>query len=272
MKLHIISTILILSSLCSFGQSKIEKLKNHVLNEGLLLYESEKASWHGSDLFLEKFIDRLKVGGYFSYTDGNNPKCIFVSKEDSNKVIGTVTFDKTFDLNNATTDLTERQLTDIEKEYFFLREKAFDRISNDTIFKHYKNTSYNVVPLISGKEKKVYVLTASTQNGKVVIGNDYLIEFNKKGEVKKTSRLHKGILSFEYGDKEKQMVSAMHSHLPEYNEIITPTDICTTMLYQDYTKWENHTVLSKEYVSIWDCEKNELIILTREAWEKTAKD
>ena len=64
----------------------------------------------------------------------------------------------------------------------------------------------------------------------------------------------------------------MHSHLPEYNEIITPTDICTTMLYQDYTKWENHTVLSKEYVSIWDCEKNELIILTREAWEKTAKD
>jgi hypothetical protein len=272
MKLLVTYTFLILSSISVFSQGKIEKLKNHVLKEGFLLYESEKASWHGGDFFLEKFSDRTKVGGYVSYTDRNNPKCVFISKEDNNKVIGTVTFDKTFDLSNAKIDLTERQLNDIEKEYFSLRRKAFDRISNDTIFKHYKNTNYNIVPLISGKEKRVYVLTASNENGKVIIGNDYLIEFNTKGEVRKTERLHKGILFFEYGDKEKQVVGAMHSHLPEYNEIMTPTDICTTMLYQDYTRWERHTVLSKEYVSIWDCKKNELVVLTKEAWEKISKD
>jgi hypothetical protein len=272
MKSLFVFTFLILLSLSGFSQSKIEKLKNNVLKEGFQLYESEKASWHGGDLFLEKFSDRTKIGGYISYTDGNNPKCVFISKDDHSKVIGTVTFDKAFDLSKATTDLTERQLNYTEKEYFSLREKAFDRITNDTIFKRYKNTNYNVVPIISGKEKKVYVITASTENGKVVIGNDYLIEFNTKGEVKKTERLHKGMLFFEYGDKEKQIVGAMHSHLPEYNEIITPTDICTTMLYQDYSKWENHTVLSKKYVSIWDCKKNELVVLTREAWEKISKD
>lgn len=272
MKSLLTVTLLVLSSASGFGQDKIEKLKNEVVREGFLLYESEKASWHGTDLFLEKFTDRTKIGGYASYTDGDNPKCIFVSKDDKTKVIGTMTFDKNFDLKTATTDLTERQLTNTEKEYITLREKAFERIYNDTIFKLYKNTNFNVVPLISDKESKVYVLTASTENGKVVIGNDYLIEFNKKGEVKKTSRLHKSMLSFDFGDKEKQMISAMHSHLPEYNEIMTPTDICTTMLYQDYTKWENHTVLSKKYVSIWDCEKKQLVVHTREAWEKIGKD
>lgn len=272
MKLLITVTLLLLSSLSGFGQGKIEKLKDQVVKEAFLLYESEKASWHGTDLFLEKFTDRTKIGGYASYTDGDNPKCIFVSKDDKTKVIGTMTFDKNFDLKTATTDLTERALTKTEKEYIALREKAFERINNDTIFTLYKNTNFNVVPLISDKEKKVYVLTASTENGKVIYGNDYLIEFTTKGEIKKTSRLHKSMLSFDFGDKEKQMISAMHSHLPEYNELMTPTDICTTMLYQDYTKWENHTVLSKKYVSIWDCEKKALVVLTREAWEKIGKD
>ena len=271
MKSFITLSIFALSVFTSFGQ-KIEKVKAEVLKEGLLLFQSEKASWHGGDLFLEKFTDKNKIGGYVSYSDGDNPKCIFIAKDDKNKVIGTVTFEKTFDLGKATTDLTQRQLTNTEKDYMMLREKAFDRISNDTIFKHYKNTNFNIVPIISGKDKRVYVMTATNENGKVIIGNDYLIEFNKNGEVRKSSRLHKGLLEFEYGDKDKQIVGAMHSHLPEYNEIITPTDICTTMLYQDYTKWERHTVLSKEYVSIWDCKTNNLTVITREAWEKISKD
>ena len=64
----------------------------------------------------------------------------------------------------------------------------------------------------------------------------------------------------------------MHSHLPEYSDIITATDICTTMLYQKSTEWETSYVMSKKYVSIWDCKKNELVIMTREAWEKISND
>lgn len=272
MKSLVTLTLLILTTVSGVGQSKIEKLKNEVIAEGFLLYQSEKASWHGGDFFLEKFTDRSKIGGYVSYTDGINPKCVFISKEDNNKVIGTVTFDSNFNLKNVTTDLTERPASDLEKEYFDLRVKAYDRINNDTIFKHYKNTNYNIVPLISGKEKRVYVLTASTENGKIVIGNDYLIKFNAKGEVKKTERLHQGMLFFEVGDKENQIVGAVHNHLPGFNELITPTDICTIMLYQDYTKWERHTVISKKYVSFWDCKKKELVVITTEAWEKITKD
>lgn len=254
------------------AQSKIEKLKNEVLKEGILLYESESASWYGSDLFFEKFTDRSKIGGYVSYTDGENPKCIFLSKGENPKVIGTMTFEKTFNLKSATTDLTERDPTQLEKEYFALRVNALKRITSDTIFKHYKNTNYNIVPLISNNEKKVYVITGSTVNGVVYFGNDYLINFDKKNNVSKTSRLHRGLISVEYGDKEKQIVAPMHSHIPEYSDIITPTDICTTMLYQKFAGWEKNYVMSRKYISIWDCNKNDLTIMTMEAWEKIVNE
>lgn len=257
-----------LISSCLFSQGKIEKLKEKAMKEGFLLYESEKASWHGTDLFLEKFTDRSKIGGYFSYTDGETPKCIFVSNGNEPKVLGTMTFDKTFKIENTTTDLTERELTTVEKKYLDLRNKAIERISKDTIFKYYKNTSYNIVPIISDKEKKVYILTASTENGTVIFGNDYLINFNKKGNVSATKRLHKGMLAFEYGNPENQTIAPMHSHLPEYSEIMTPTDICTTLLYQKLAGWQNNYVMSRKYMSIWDCKTNNLHIMTLEAWKK----
>ena len=270
MKLSSTIIVLLLATTLS-AQSKIEKLKTKALKEGFLLYESEKASWHGSDLFLEKFTDRSKIGGYVSYTDGDNPICIFVSKDTLPKVLGTMTFDKTFNLENALTDLTERDLTAIEKEYLELRNKAKARISTDTIFKYYKNTNYNIVPVISDKERKVYVITASTANGVVIFGNDYLISFDKKNKVSKTERLHKGMLTFKYGDDENQVVAPMHSHLPEYDEIMTPTDICTTLLYQDLAGWESNYIMSDKYVSIWSCKKNELFIMTIKAWKKIAE-
>jgi len=62
----------------------------------------------------------------------------------------------------------------------------------------------------------------------------------------------------------------MHSHLPETGEFITATDVCTLMLYSQYTHWSQHYVLSKKYVSIWDCDKESLVVLTTEAWEKIA--
>ncbi|UOK41711.1 MULTISPECIES: hypothetical protein [Flavobacterium] len=269
MKLHLTLTISLFLSINNFAQSKIEKLKENTLKEGLLLYQSEKASWHGTDLFLEQYKNESNVGGYVSYTDGDSPKCVFVSKNDKTIVIGTISFDKSFDLSKAKIDLSERKVNSLEQDYLNLRTKTIEALQTDTIFKYYENTSYNIVPLITGKEKKAYVLTASKENGKVIIGNDYLINFNKNGDLKKTSRLHKGMLAFDYGKKD--MLGIMHNHLPGYNEIFTPTDICTMMLYQTQAGWEKNHVVSKKYVSIWDCKKNDLVVLTMEAWEKISR-
>lgn len=266
MKINLAFTISLFFALNIFSQSKIDKLKESTFKEGVLLYQSEKASWHGTDLFLEKYKNQSNIGGYVSYTDENGPICIFVSKNDKKIVIGTISFDKSFDLSKAKIDLSERKATSLEQDYFDMRTKTIETIQKDTIFKYYDNTGYNIVPIINEKEKKVYVLTASKENGKVIIGNDYLLNFDKKGKLKKTSRLHKGMLLFNYGEKDQSGI--MHSHLPEYSEIITPTDICTMMLYQEQAGWETNHVISEKYVSIWDCKKNDLIVLTMEAWEK----
>lgn len=44
------------------------------------------------------------------------------------------------------------------------------------------------------------------------------------------------------------------------------------MLYEKFAGWKQHYVASKNYISIWDCEKDDLFYLTMEAWEKIQKD
>ncbi|GAA4768809.1 MULTISPECIES: hypothetical protein [Flavobacterium] len=268
MKLLLKFAIIIFSLNC-FAQSKIDKMKDEVVKEGILLFKSEMASWYGSDILIEK-IDRSKFGGYVSYTEEENTKCVFLSNDKVPQIIGMVTFDKTFDIKNAKTDLVERKPSEIESQLFELRTKSLEAISNDTIFKQYKNTNLNIVPIISKDSKKVYVLTGPTQNGVVLFGNDYLITFNRKENIDNIKKLHSSLIPVQYGggDPDKKSVASMHSHLPEYSDIITATDICTTMLYQKFTEWESSYVMSKKYVSMWDCKKNDLIIMTIEAWEK----
>ena len=264
MRLHL--AILLVSSTL-FSQTKVEKEKEKILSEGYKLYESEMASWHGTDLFFEKFNDKSKIGGYVSYTDSDTPRCVFFSKDSVPKVIGTMTFDKTFDLKKADVNLQERNATKLELDLLKLRNLSIKHVQTDTIFKFYKNTNYNFIPIINGEERKVYVLTGPTNHGVVIYGNDYLITFNKNLKITNAKHLHKNIIWIEYGG-DKEIVGAVHNHQRETGEFITPTDICTTLLYQKFAGWENKFVMSKKYVSIWDCKKNDLVIMTRDAWEK----
>jgi hypothetical protein len=39
-------------------------------------------------------------------------------------------------------------------------------------------------------------------------------------------------------------------------------------LYKEFVEWKQHYVVSKKYVSIFDLEKEELMIMTKEAWDK----
>ena len=231
------------------------------------------ASWYGTDIFLEKYKDRENVGGYFSYSDNNIAKCVFFSKGDTSKVIGTISFDSSYNVNNAQVDLTEREFTTNENELHLIRKIALKTINSDTLFKHYKNTNLNLIPIISNGEKKVYVLTGPKENGVVIFGNDYLLTFNANNQLVNKKQLHRNIISINYGNtKDTTVVGTMHSHLPETGDFITATDICTLMLYEKFAKWQQHYVISKNYVSIWDCNKNILAILTKQAWDNINND
>jgi len=271
----ILTIILILLTVSVFGQNNPTEEAQPIVAEGKLLYKSEISSWYGTDLFLENYKLRENIGGYFSYTGDDISKCIFFSKSDNPKVIGTILFDSTYNVKTAKAELTEREFTTYENDLYSIREIALSQVNSDTLFKTYKNTNLNFIPLINGNEKKVYILTGPQQNGVVIFGNDYLLTFDKNNKPLLKKQLHKNIIPIYYGGKEeegKQIEGAMHSHLPETGEFITATDICTLMLYEKFAKWKTHNVVSKKYLNIWNCETDRLTVITMDTVKKINKD
>ncbi|HEX7903380.1 MAG TPA: hypothetical protein VF487_05840 [Chitinophagaceae bacterium] len=265
--------LMTLFSISVFGQDNPTELANPIVDEGKRLYKSEMASWYGTDLFLESYKDRSNIGGYFSYSDNGIAKCIFFSKTDKPKVIGTISFDSTYSTKTAKKDLTEREFTSSEGDLYSIRKTALATINSDTLFKTYKNTNLNLIPLINGGEKKVYVLTGPQQNGVVIFGNDYLLTFDNENNLINKKQLHQNIIPINYDGKEgKEIEGTIHSHLPETGDFITATDICTLMLYEKFTKWKQHNVVSKNYLNIWNCLTDQLVVIPMNTIDKINKD
>lgn len=271
MKKILLSLIFQIVFLLSFGQSEFDKITDSIFLEGKTLYKSEMASWYGTDIFLEKYTDRKNIGGYLSYFSKENIKCIFFSKNENPKIIGTITFDSTYNVNKAKVDINEREFTKEEIELYTIRKNALSIINTDTLFKRYSKTDLNLIPIILNGERKVYVLTGPQENGAVIFGNDYLLQFGNNNQLTNKRSLHNNIMFIPYS-KEGTNVTSVHSHLPETGDFITATDVCTLMLYEKIAKWKQHLVISEKIVSIWDCEKNKLLAITKQAWAKIYKD
>jgi hypothetical protein len=151
---NIYTILFLLVSVIVYGQNNPTEEAQPIVAEGKLLYKSEMASWYGTDLFLEKYSQRENIGGYFSYTDQEIIKCVFFSRNDLPTVIGTISFDSTYNTETAKVDLTERNFTNTETQLFEIRKIALQQVNTDSLFKSYQNTSLNLIPLVNGKEKK----------------------------------------------------------------------------------------------------------------------
>lgn len=251
-----------------------QDLKNRakeIQEEGIELYRSEMASWYGTDVLKANYDKMENIVGYFSYIDGGVPKCIFFSK--NSKVLATVAFPANYNPRDAKLDLVERDFTTRELDYFTIRQNADEQVKRDTIFKHYNNTSMNLIPIITKDNvKRVYAVTGPSVDNIVIFGNDYLISFNDKNEVKNVEKLHKGIIVQNMKDeKVENAISGLHSHVLENWPTITPTDICTLMLYYKFTNWEEYFVLSKDFVSMWRNKTNNLVIMNEKDFKKMAE-
>jgi hypothetical protein len=44
------------------------------------------------------------------------------------------------------------------------------------------------------------------------------------------------------------------------------------MLYEKFAKWKTHNIVSKKYLNIWNCETDQLTIITMDAVNKFNKD
>lgn len=269
---RLVIVLLFFLSMGAFSQSiDLVKKAQEITDEGKHLYKLEMAAWYGSDIFTESFKERARIGGYFTYIDNNTPKCLFFSRGEKAKVIGVVSFGDIKVVETATIDFKERDFKSNERELYTIRTEALKQIQQDTLFKKYTNTSFNLIPVIYNEERKVYVLTGPKNTGVVLFGNDYLMTFNKQDSLIDKKQIHRNLIPLNFNiedDESKEVVATVHSHAAETGEFITPTDICTLMLYAKFAGWKRHIVISEKYVSVWDCINESLEIMTTEDYER----
>jgi len=245
-----------------------------ILAEGLRLYQSERSSWVATDLMLATTIDRSQIGGYLSYLEGDSVRTIFWAHEAAGTagtpLLASYTFPRQ-DVRVGTANFQPgRGFTPHEAQLFIIRKAAKAELKADP--KNYvtqPNTSLNLAMVEEAHETRVYVLTGSQEGGIVPIGNDYLLTFGPGGKLKSTERLHNSYLPLRWDAAKGETKAMLHSHL-EAHPYITPTDICSILLYRSKLPERQHYVIGQKYVSLFDIDKQQLVIFTRKAFEKIA--
>lgn len=269
----LILIILLVSSLPIYSQNKET---NAIMNEGRLLFRLELGSWYGTDDALARFrTKRDSIGGYLSYvTSDNKISTIFFSRFDANNILIRYEFDSLPKPEVFTIDTIDHKASDLEKSLISIRIDAADRAfsNSDNFFTFYKESTFNFIPVISGKEKNVFILTGPQVSGVVLIGNDYKLSYDKNNDFIKEEKIHNSLLQIPYstGKEDAPTVATIHTHL--VTEYISSTDICTLLLYKNFVEWNQHIVMSENQVSIFDLKKETLFTMKRKAWDKIYKD
>ncbi|MFH1052427.1 MAG: hypothetical protein V1779_16030 [bacterium] len=261
--MKMLAIVFLFSFMSLFCQKSIYEQAKLIEDEGRKLYKLEMASWYGTDIFRDKYTNNKDVGGYFSYIIKDSIRCIYFSNYENPKVIGSFTFDTTFNLTTTSIDLSERDFTKFEFDLYEIRQKSKVEVFTDTLFKHFKITNFNLIPIVEIGTRKVYILTAPIDNKVIIFGNDYLLEFDYNNNLLSKKKLHNNIISIE---NDTNTVFTYHGHNSQTGDLITATDICTILLYNRFTKWKYHAVMGKDYVSVWDYRLDKLFIFTKEEW------
>ncbi|WP_448697852.1 hypothetical protein ACFGVR_13675 [Mucilaginibacter sp. AW1-3] len=269
-KLFTLITLFILAQNASAQKNELRQIADSINAEGEMLYRSEWASGHGTQIFAFG-AKKLLSDGYFSYETKKGMTTIFFSKNEDPVVLATVKFDHGLDSSKYSIDTTTRKFTENEKEFYTIRSKTAQSVLNDTLFRFYQNTSLNLVPIIKDGAKRVYVITAQTTPNEVLLGNDYLISFDNDNNIIKKTKLHNNLIPLGTGGTDPIKASS-HQHLGQTSPFITATDICAFKLWKSRTTWVISFVVSAGYVSAYHFRDEFLEILTQAEFEKIMKN
>jgi len=272
MKKRVVLFLVVLSTFSLFGQNKMPiKEINSIVEEGKLLYRCELANRNGLNLALKNGIDPNDIKGFFSRISNDTTFWVCYSKDLSPQVLGTITFDSTSTTQKAALDLSTRSFTDLERNYYVMNEQAIGYARIETGIRSYENTIFRTIPIIYKGVPKIYFVTQSTKQNEVIFGNDYLITLDKLLTVQTFKRLHSAMTVIKFGknpENNNQETESIHAHDDKTGDLITPTDICILLLNEKKTNWKQHTILTPNYVYVWNFQTNRLSVVKREVVEK----
>lgn len=262
----------------SLDKSAVIDKSDQIIEEGKMIFNLEVTSYSATEVFLSNFKgDKSKVGGYFSYfskdknqfinvyynneTNGKTPKIIFTTRysvEEKKSEINTESLKK---------EQVEREMTDYEKNLYRMRTKTLELFSKDTVIKHYDNTSLNIIPMYYNGQYKSYIITIPRIEGIVVMGNDYLVEFDNNINITKRTKLHSDILPVDVGNDKNRGIT-YHTHIKSTGDLLTPTDVAVLLLSAKGAGWLKHFVMAPDWVTMWDVTTEKFTIKSRAEFDR----
>lgn len=257
----------------ALAQSRTDKVADEILRDGLALYQSERASWVATDVLMAQKPNMEQLLGYVSYADGDSVRTVFFGRTAATEPLGVYyafAFPKQQIAPTTIRQSHARHATTQEEQLFAaLQTVRAELRTGARLGQPYgfpANTSPNIV-LLPGQPLRAYILTGPREPV-LPIGNDFLLTLNTAGdEVKTVERLHNSYLPMRLEAGQESVKAGMHSHLPAH-PYITPTDICSLLLYEQAFPAGQHYVIGEDYVSLFDVPKRQLVILTRKAWDR----
>lgn len=249
-----------------------------ILREGLALYQSERASWEATDLFMARNPAPDSFNDYLTYTVADSVRTVFVRTESATStpsVVSSYTFPAA-DIRSASAHFAgNRAATASETQWW----KALQAVRAEMQTHQRLGNSYtvpascnlNVVLLTAAAGGwRAYLLPGSKEAGLLPIGNDYLLTLDAGGEVKKAERLHNSFIPMRRPEADTiTMEGTVHTHLPAH-PFITPTDICSLLLYEGLGLGKQHLIIGPAYVSVFETgtDSPQLNIIPRKTFEK----
>lgn len=229
-----------------------------IIREGKLLYGLERAAWRATDrMIVNQGKRRDSVGGYTAYRDGENFRVVTFSRFDTTRILQTFVMNREFDEGSMLVDTIGRRATPREQQLIDLRLKVVRMIASDSthMFKRYRNTHYNVVPIADDTSQRVYVMTTIEQGVVMPIGNDHLFRFSPSMDVIEHRRLHASFLPFDLLHRDTSSVDpdvTWHRHADSGDPYATATDVCAVLLYMSNSAWTKHAILTRERTVLFD--------------------
>lgn len=245
-------------------REQIEQANDSILEEGIKLYDYEKAAWLGTDLVIEhcKYKDELTGVIVYEATDGKL-HCIAYDK-----YFLQCLFDYTFDESNSYSD-AKRPLTQDEAKLIGMKTKMQEKCIETQTIQDCGPLNTDLIPLPNGNYR-FYWLTGTTETNIVPIGNDYSFDFDENLNIIKQTKYHKSLLSMEI---KEGVTSIIHSHLDD-NPYMTPTDVCNYLLYaRDCYNIQSFLVLSPalDGIHFMDDKANSIASITTAVLKKINK-
>jgi hypothetical protein len=275
--LSLSSLLLLLTSASGLAQTnKLRALEQEILQEGLALYESERASWVATDLLMAQRPDMTGMVGYLSYADGDSLRTVFFHKQPDRESFTarySFSFPRTAIQPATGRQFAARPASAREQLLFTQRLQVMEELESGRVAgkPHLfpKNTRPNVVLLEQPAGTRAYVLVGPQEGGVLPIGNDLLMSFSTAGKLAKVERLHNSYLAMRMPEDGTTVEGGMHTHLPAH-PYITPTDICSLLLYEEAFPAKQHYVMGSNYVSVFDIPERRLTFITKKAFDKIA--